>query len=48
LAEAFLGLHGWDLTATDEACCLAMLGLAAGEHSQEWFAAWLRANSEKS
>jgi len=38
LAEAFLGLHGWDLTATDEACCLAMLGLAAGEHSQEWFA----------
>lgn len=45
LAESFLSLHGQDLVATDEACYLAMLGLAAGERTQESFAQWLRANS---
>jgi len=45
VARVFLLLHGWDRNATDEACYLAMLGLAAGERTQESFAQWLRANS---
>lgn len=48
LAETFLALHGFVLTADDEACYLSMLALAAGELTQEEFAAWLRTNTATS
>lgn len=41
-AELFLNLNGHDLVATDADCVLTMLGVAAGEVSEEAFAAWLR------
>jgi death on curing protein len=40
--RAFLLLNGFDLVATDEEKYIAMLSLAAGEISEEEFAAWLR------
>ncbi len=40
--RAFLLLNGFDLAATDEEKYIAMLSLAAGELSEEGFAAWLR------
>lgn len=42
--ELFLALNGWSLNATDVDCVLTMLALAAGELSEEGFAAWLRTN----
>ncbi len=45
LAEGFLRLHGQCLGASDEQALVAMLGLAAGELSQDEFAAWLRQNA---
>ena len=41
-AELFLNLNGHELQATDADCVLTMLGVAAGEVSEEAFAAWLR------
>lgn len=42
LCELFLDLNGWTLAADDAACLAAMLALAAGELSEDEFAAWLR------
>ncbi len=44
LAETFLNLNGYVLPATDEDCYLTMIRLAAGELTQEEFAAWVRNN----
>ena len=41
----FLYLNGWRLTASQADTTLAMLSLAAGELSEDVFAAWLRRNS---
>ena len=41
----FLHLNGWRLTASQADTTLAMLSLAAGELSEDDFAAWLRRNS---
>ena len=41
----FLYLNGWRLTASQADTTLAMLSLAAGELSEDDFAAWLRAHS---
>jgi death-on-curing protein len=43
--ELFLSLNGVLLTATDVDCVITMLGLAAGELSEEAFAGWLRTNT---
>ena len=44
-AELFLGLNGLRLVVTDNDCVLTMLSVAAGDLSEEEFAAWLRAHS---
>jgi death on curing protein len=44
-AELFLDLNGMTLTASDEACVLTMLRLAAGEIEESAYADWLRVNS---
>jgi len=44
-AELFLRLNGFTLTATDADCVLTMLAVAAGDLSEEAFAAWLRAHA---
>jgi len=41
----FLYLNGWRLTASQADTTLAMLSLAAGDLSEDDFAAWLRRNS---
>ena len=41
----FLYLNGWRLTTSQADTTLAMLSLAAGELSEDAFAAWLRAHS---
>jgi death-on-curing protein len=43
-AEAFLLDNGFDLVADDAETLKAMLDLAAGETSEEAFAAWVRTN----
>lgn len=43
-AELFLNLNGHDLVATDTDCVLTVLGVAAGEVSEEAFANWLRSH----
>ncbi|MGE0071694.1 MAG: type II toxin-antitoxin system death-on-curing family toxin [Thiomonas sp.] len=42
--ELFLVLNGFELTADDAACVLTMLAVAAGEMSEDEFAAWIRAH----
>lgn len=42
--ELFLTLNGFELTADDAACVLTMLAVAAGEMSEDDFAAWIRAH----
>jgi death-on-curing protein len=42
--EVFLDLNGYELTATDEACVLKTLGLAAGDIDEATFAQWIRAH----
>jgi len=42
VVETFLLLHGTTLTASDAESVVAMLDLAAGEMTEEEFAAWLR------
>jgi death-on-curing protein len=44
-AEVFLELNGMTLTASDEACVLTTIRLAAGEIEESDYAAWLRANA---
>ena len=41
-AELFLSLNGLNLGADDANCVITMLGVAAGEVSEDDFAAWLR------
>lgn len=41
-AELFLRLNGWRLNADDASCVVTMLGVAAGDITEEAFAAWLR------
>ena len=41
-AELFLRLNGWTLAADDASCVLTMLAVAAGDITEEAFAAWLR------
>ena len=41
----FLYLNGWRLTASQADTTLAMLSLAAGDLSEDDYAAWLRRNS---
>jgi len=41
-AEMFLRLNGYRLPATDADCVLTMLAVAAGDLSEDDFAAWLR------
>ena len=43
-AELFLRLNGWRLTADDASCVVTMLAVAAGDITEEAFAAWLRAH----
>jgi len=42
--ELFLVLSGFELTADDAACVLTMLSVAAGDLSENAFAAWIRAH----
>ena len=46
-AELFLALNGWELTASDVDCVLAMVQLAAGEANEAQFADWVRANAKR-
>ena len=48
VAELFLALNGHGLTAADEDCVVALLGLADGSLGESEFAAWLRLNLAKS
>lgn len=41
-AELFLSLNGHELNASDADCVITMLAVAAGELSEDAFAAWLR------
>ena len=40
--ESFLVLNGFELTADDAACVLAVLSITSGEMSEEDLAAWIR------
>ena len=44
-AELFLRLNGWRLTADDASCVVTMLAVAAGDITEEAFAAWLRTHA---
>jgi len=44
-AELFLRLNGWRLNADDASCVVTMLAVAAGDITEEAFAAWLRAHA---
>lgn len=44
-AELFLRLNGWRLNADDASCVVTMLAIAAGDITEEAFAAWLRAHA---
>lgn len=44
--ELFLRLNGWHLIISDADCVLTMLNVAAGELSEDDFAAWLRAHAK--
>ena len=44
-AELFLRLNGHELAASDGDCVVTMLSVAAGELSEDDFAAWLRRHS---
>lgn len=45
-AELFLSLNGHELTATDADCVLTMLAVAAGDLTEDAFAAWLRQHAQ--
>ena len=44
-AELFLRLNGYPLGASDTDCVLTMLAVAAGDITEDAFAAWLRQHS---
>ena len=44
-AELFLRLNGFNLSASDADCVLTMLAVAAGDISEDAFAAWLRGHT---
>ena len=44
-AELFLRLNGWQLVVPDADCVLTMLAVAAGDITEDEFAAWLRAHA---
>lgn len=44
-AELFLQLNGYVMTADDADCVLTMLAVAAGEITEDAFAAWLRTHT---
>lgn len=46
VAETFLGLHGVELTASDEDCVRMMHDLAAGNMTESELAVWFEAASE--
>jgi death on curing protein len=46
-AETFLGLNGFDLTASDMEVVEIFLALAAGEITEEQLAAWIDRNNRK-
>jgi len=46
--ELFLRLNGYDLIATDADCVLTMLAVAAGDITEDEFAAWLRQHVQTS
>lgn len=43
--ELFLAINGIDLLADDADCVLTMLAVAAGDLSEDDFAAWIRAHA---
>ena len=45
VAELFLELNGYELTATDAQCVTTFLALAAGELGEDQLAEWISANS---
>lgn len=46
-AELFLRLNGYELMADDANCVLTMLSVAAGDLTEEAFAAWLRQHAQR-
>jgi death-on-curing protein len=46
VAELFLELNGWVLSASDALCVTTFLALAAGELSEDELAAWIAANTQ--
>jgi death-on-curing protein len=46
VAELFLELNGYELTATDAQCVTTFLALAAGDLSEDELATWITANSK--
>lgn len=46
--ELFLMLNGWELLADDGQCVMTMLALAAGQLTEEQFAAWVRQHMQQS
>lgn len=47
VAELFLALNGWTLTASNADCVLTILKLAAGELTEDDMVDWITANSAK-
>jgi death-on-curing protein len=45
VAEPFLELNGYELTATDVQCVTTFLALAPGKFSEDQLADWIAANS---
>ncbi|MES3000621.1 MAG: type II toxin-antitoxin system death-on-curing family toxin [Pseudomonadota bacterium] len=45
--ELFLDLNGYSLVADDAACVMVMLSVAAGDITEEEFAAWIREHATK-
>jgi death-on-curing protein len=45
VAELFLELNGYELTATDAQCVTTFLALAAGELTEDQLAEWITANT---
>ena len=43
--ELFLAINGLELAADDAVCVLTMLAIAAGELSEDDFAAWIRTHT---
>lgn len=47
VAETFVRVNDWNLTATNESLFLTMLSLARGEMSEDELIEWFRANCER-